>query len=299
MRLISSSKAKSLTTNENYILLINTINPKDLKLGVETLSYPRDYYKEPEQNKKAGLWIFDQFLSYGFNPEFQGIYNNVIAKITIDTNEPYIIVGGHYDSVPKTPGADDNASAVIVMLQAAKALMNSKPKCNILFVAFNVEEHGLLGSKSFVNDYIIKNKLKVKNAHILEMVGYTSKEKQNIPRGLPIKLPDTGDFLGIISNSKSNHKLNSILSLANSYLLPFPVLGLKVYCGLEKVFRHLERSDHASFWDKKLPAMMWTDTSEFRNPHYHKTSDLPSTLDYLFMCQVTKLLTLTVLLESS
>lgn len=46
-------------------------------------------------------------------------------------------------------------------------------------------------------------------------------------------------------------------------------------------------SDHASFWDRGLPALMITDTSFFRNPHYHKATDTPATLDYAFLAQVT------------
>jgi hypothetical protein len=34
---------------------------------------------------------------------------------------------------------------------------------------------------------------------------------------------------------------------------------------------------------------MWTDTSEFRNPHYHRASDTPETLDYAFMANVARL----------
>ena len=73
------------------------------------------------------------------------------------------------------------------------------------------------------------------------------------------------------------------------------ITRLKVFLGVEKFFPHLSRSDHAPFWKSKLPALMWTDTSEFRNPHYHKASDRPDTLDYGFMCKVIELLILTVL----
>lgn len=52
----------------------------------------------------------------------------------------------------------------------------------------------------------------------------------------------------------------------------------------------LHRSDHSPFWLAGLPALMWTDTAEFRNPHYHQPSDTPQTLDYGFMHQVTALL---------
>ncbi|MEA3490506.1 MAG: M28 family peptidase, partial [Campylobacterota bacterium] len=62
-------------------------------------------------------------------------------------------------------------------------------------------------------------------------------------------------------------------------------------------FPHLSRSDHAPFWESRIPAMMWTDTSEFRNPHYHRPSDAPDTLDYEFMRRVVELLGEVVLEE--
>ncbi len=44
-----------------------------------------------------------------------------------------------------------------------------------------------------------------------------------------------------------------------------------------------------------IPALMWTDTSEFRNPHYHLPTDMPETLDYEFLAGVTRLLVHAVL----
>ena len=46
---------------------------------------------------------------------------------------------------------------------------------------------------------------------------------------------------------------------------------------------------------KGIPALMWTDTAEFRNPNYHRPTDTPETLDYLFMAEVAKLLAHVVL----
>jgi hypothetical protein len=51
-----------------------------------------------------------------------------------------------------------------------------------------------------------------------------------------------------------------------------------VHLGLEARVPVLRRSDHASFWRRRIPAVMWTDTSEFRNPHYHRESDTPETV---------------------
>ena len=52
----------------------------------------------------------------------------------------------------------------------------------------------------------------------------------------------------------------------------------------------LARSDHVPFWDAQIPAVMWTDTSEYRNPNYHQESDTPETLNYAFLGQVTQVL---------
>ena len=46
-------------------------------------------------------------------------------------------------------------------------------------------------------------------------------------------------------------------------------------------------SDNSSFWDQGYPALMLTDTSFLRNPHYHMATDTPETLDYERMALVT------------
>ena len=56
----------------------------------------------------------------------------------------------------------------------------------------------------------------------------------------------------------------------------------------------LKRSDHAPFWERHIPAVMWTDTAEFRNPHYHLVSDTPETLDYEFLGNVARLVAASV-----
>ena len=83
--------------------------------------------------------------------------------------------------------------------------------------------------------------------------------------------------------------MDSILAQASTYLPEFKVVGLEVALGAERLFPVLARSDHVPFWECGIPAVMWTDTSEFRNPHYHLASDTPDTLDYDFLAQVTKL----------
>jgi len=134
----------------------------------------------------------EQLQSYGYKTEFQGRFANLL---TLPPSTPCILVGAHYDSVPETPGADDNASACAALLACAKANAKYVPKTPVMFVAFNREEDGLLGSQDFVNHY----KINLVEAHILEMVGYCQHgaQSQKLAPGLPVSLPETGDFLGI------------------------------------------------------------------------------------------------------
>ena len=133
----------------------------------------------------------------------------------------------------------------------------------------------------------------VSRAHIFEMVGYARPEPgtQRVPEQLPIELPNTGDFLGLLGNGASSALLQEAVETARGVLPGFPVVGLEVRLGLEHLPPVLRRSDHVPFWGIDIPAVMWTDTSEFRNPHYHLESDTPDTLDYEFLQRVAQLAT--------
>jgi Zn-dependent M28 family amino/carboxypeptidase len=193
--------------------------------------------------------------------------------------------------VPGTPGADDNASAVAVCLECAR-LIKEHAAAPTMIVFFNREEDGLLGSREFVAQLTGQSAWAVAEAHVFEMVGFCTRapRSQRMPPGVPgLIAPKVGDFLGLLANRHSNGIAESLLRLAASYLPQFPVVALKLYLGVEKYLGHLHRSDHAPFWEAGIPALMWTDTSEFRNPHYHQASDTPETLDFDYMSQVARL----------
>jgi hypothetical protein len=276
--------------------LLESISEPELRRWVERVAVPRHFICEPEENEGVALWLAAQLQSWGYQVQFQGEWRNIIAlpqKIT----EPLVLVGAHYDSVGGCPGADDNASAVVAMLACAKACSSWQPAPRVCFVSFNREEDSLLGSRDFVGWLDTQPQIKIESAHILEMVGYASDlpKTQRIPPGLPVHVPDTGNFLGLLTNRDADHVLDKALACASTYLPDLPVIGLHVTLGLEKFFPVLLRSDHAPFWQKKIPAMMWTDTSEFRNPFYHQPGDKPHTLNYTFLRSVAQAVTASVL----
>ena len=209
----------------------------------------------------------------------------------------YYVVGAHYDTVPSTPGADDNASAVAVLLELAGSLRQVRLKAPVLFAAFTLEEPpahltGHQGSRIFVRN-CQRNRDRVLGAIVLEMVGYTA-PRQHYPF-LPRwpGYPGQGDFIGIIGNWRSLHLGRAVLRgfrknkglPAESLFLPFD----------GRILPETRLSDHASFWDAGLPALMVTDTAFFRNPNYHLPSDTIDTLDFAFMAELVKSLELALL----
>lgn len=257
----------------------------DLRKFVEKLSFPRVF--DTNENSLARDLVFKEFVEiFGENPTVVGATKNVVMG---NPQTASIIVGAHYDSVPGTPGADDNASAVATMFRIAA---NTKHKNNVCFVAFNGEECGLLGAKEFVAQNEMKN---VQQVHILEMVGYRTHEpnSQKNPLSHTTGLPTVGNFIGALCND--SNFMSYVMNCANS--IDIPVVGIvaqidaeETYKIVKKVAPHLFRSDHAPFWKHLYPAIMWTDTSEFRNPHYHKSTDTPETLDYEFMAAFSDLI---------
>ena len=110
-------------------------------------------------------------------------------------------------------------------------------------------------------------------------------------------MPTVGDFLGLVGTHRSRHALDHVLGCAGHSAIPVHGLYLPDV-PLESIGTlapHVFRSDHAPFWEAGVPALMWTDTAEFRNPHYHQPTDTPETLDYEFMAEVARLLVRAVL----
>lgn len=199
-----------------------------------------------------------------------------------------IIIGAHYDTVPSSPGADDNASGIAIMLEVAHLCgQNRLPIHNpIQFIAFGMEEEGCIGSCRHAT------RLKKKGAEIttmisLECVGYTDSQPntQQAPPGLPVQIPDTGNFLGVIGNDLARAYVGLIKNCAASNAPELEVIPLVVPNNGHQL-PSSRLSDHAPFWDRGYPAMMLTDTAFLRNPNYHQPSDLPETLDLDFMTRI-------------
>lgn len=238
----------------------------------------------------AGLSVSEQTYIYKGRP-----VANLIADLPgAPADRVPLLVGAHYDAVISTPGADDNASGVAVMLELARWAVKNRPSAAVRFVAFTLEESPNFGTR-YQGSRVFVRRLgedggKIKGAIVLEMVGVTT-PRQQYPFSLRwAGYPETGNFIAVVGNRSSRGFGEQILRAMHRNQA-LPVESLFVWFN-GWVLPDTRLSDHASFWDKELPAVMVTDTAYFRNRHYHTSGDRAETLDYAFMAELVQSLTL-------
>ncbi len=282
----------------------------------------------PVERSRARSYISSELQKLGWQPQLEEFTEkqldatregiNIFAERPGTSKEAgAILVAAHYDTVFFSPGADDNASGVAVVLELAR-LLGSRPTAKTLQLAFfDLEEAGLLGSKAFV-----KNKAHLENLDgviVMDMVGYACHISgcQKYPSGLPVKTTSNkGDFVAVIGDAEHLPILNAFQkatisqtalnkeaqnargeitspTLPSVFALPVPLKGL--------LTPDVLRSDHAPFWYQGIGAVLVTDTANLRTPHYHKPTDVPATLDREFFTGTAQLVlnAATELLERS
>jgi Zn-dependent M28 family amino/carboxypeptidase len=220
-------------------------------------------------------------------------YRNVVATVG-GSSAPPLIVAAHYDTVQGSPGADDNASGLAVLLDVARTLAAESLSRPVQFIAFCLEEEDLLGSRAYIA-HLRATQREILGAIVLECVGYAGHEEgsQRTPPGIPIAVPSVGDFLAIVGNQGSAHLAAEVERAANQQAPALKTLSL-LMPGRGERLPDTRRSDHAAFWDADYPAVMLTDTADYRNPHYHRPTDTFDTLNVDFMTQVAAAVTAAV-----
>jgi len=389
-------------------VLDNAINLVDLEnlyqhiLALEGEKHSIDSYDALIQGAR---YIKEVCMNYGLDvleypisvPGFKKDFYNIAAFLDISLkSEPAILITSHFDTVAGTPGADDNASAIAIMLEVARIFKTLDYKRNLIFISFNLEEwapyfqqnvraigraNGVYDTKFRFTSYRVKkayeiymqllrsniytkqhldddhferffNKvsplklstselqffaelnnfyikqgeydplgtsfvlgsntfaqmastsMNVKAVINLETIGYTSKNphSQTLPSGMTLEIFEgykineqemIGDFASIFADENSGFLAKTFLKNAQYELIDLPCASLTVplnYSSIKQNFPDLLRSDHAPFWKHDIPALLISDSANFRNPYYHTGGDTIATLDFPFMkkvCQTT------------
>lgn len=220
-------------------------------------------------NKKVAAYIKNQFEQIGLSTYYQYIdkkqtQQNVIA--VLEGNDPVlknevIIIGAHYDHLgiknnKVYNGADDNASGSATIIEMARQLEPQKAllKRTIIFIAFDAEEVGLVGSGYYIKDFIENNKTQnIVLMMSLDMVGYLKQSN---------KLRISG-----VKTIKDYDQYFKQIQFDENFHLVLKDFDNSIFTG----------SDHGPFLNKKIPAFHVT--TGLKSP-YHKPEDDADLIDY-------------------
>ncbi len=195
-----------------------------------------------EEFSKLGLKVEEQCFSSG---SYKGC--NILGILPGKTNQ-VLVVSAHADS-EKNAGADDDGSGISSLLAIAKSMKSSAWNMTIHFVGFDLEERGLLGSKAYVKEQI-KLKTPLKANINLEMLGYDS-DNDGAFHVIDCRRKESQNLVNLVKQSASERKS----------------LKVSPYC--------TNRSDHASFWNAGIPAVVISQNffGGDGNPCYHASCD--------------------------
>ncbi|MFQ5914921.1 MAG: M28 family peptidase [Nitrospinota bacterium] len=254
-----------------------------------------------ERLREFGLPVQREPFRYRGRPYF-----NVVAPCKgQEDSRPAFLIGAHYDAMMGSPGADDNASGVAALLGVAKVFSRINPGRTVEFIGFTLEEpQGQFdgrfrhGSRRFARQ-ARRNGKRYEGIFILESVGYTDTRfgSQRVPLRVAVPVPDAGTFLCVAGSRRSRALMRRFGEAARAHV---PGLSTISYAAPLRgwLIPMIRWSDHAPFWDRGFSALMLTDTAPLRNPHYHQPTDLPETLDYTFLTNVTRALVAALLTPS-
>lgn len=178
------------------------------------------------------------------------IHQNLILNLPPDNSrqQPPILIAAHYDAVPGTPGADDNATGVAVLLELARTFAAAPARYPLRLVAFDVEEYGLIGSTNYAA-LLQQQRQPLRLMISLEMLGYcdSTPGSQRYPSGLERFYPNKGNFIALIGNLPTIPDLMHLSRIIRRdgtpcEWLPVPLKG--------KIVPFTRWSDHSPFWDR-------------------------------------------------
>jgi photosystem II stability/assembly factor-like uncharacterized protein len=194
---------------------------------------------------------------------------NVVATIPGTTNpEEIYIICGHYDSISQmpeisAPGADDNGTGTVGVIEAATVLKDYSFESTLRFVCFSREEQGLVGSGAYAREAHERGD-SIVGALNFDMIGYVDEVPED---------------LDLLYNGISEWLADAYVGAAALYVPDLDII---------KKYATYVGSDNSSFWDYGYPAFCGIEDSQIQNPYYHRTTDRISTLNFDFYTDVVR-----------
>ena len=238
--------------------------------------------------QRAADYIFGTLEANGYAPRRQTYEISRLPVSNIDAalagtrwSAEILVIGAHYDTVNGCPGANDNATGVAAMLELARRFARHPRPRTIRFAAFVNEEPPFFKTEQ-MGSLVYARAAKERREQVigmlsLETIGYYSEApgSQQYPAPIAMLYPDTGNFIGFVSNVQSARLLIKARR-AFKRKTSFPLQS----AALPDVIPGVGWSDQWAFWQAGYRAMMVTDTAPFRYPWYHTADDTPDKIDY-------------------
>ncbi len=262
---------------------------EELKQDVEELSTdigPRNAGESLAAVLAAERWIVDRLVASGLQPRRDEIDVNgsTVANVEIIFPgavhpEEIIVIGAHYDTVFGSPGANDNASGVALLLATARRL-RAAPTGRTVRIVFFVNEEFPFSFGMQMGSKVYAERARARGDDIVTMIAvdsigyYTSApgSQASVPFHFGL-FPSTGNFVAFISNGENRRLLDRVVAIFQEQSR-FPSVGAATD------WKAASRSDHAPFWWQGYPALLMSDTSEGRDPNYHQPTDTADNLNY-------------------
>jgi hypothetical protein len=211
--------------------------------------------------------IVSTLRGFGLDPRLEPVryagrtyYNVVAVQEGLVTPDQQYIISGHYDSVGN-PGADDDGSGCAAVMEIARVLTRYPFESTIIYIAFDVEEAGMIGSRAYVADHPDDD---VRGMISMDMIGHG--------RGT-----GRADIYGHVESNPIKTALRDALITYNDGMTP-------------RVFLELDRSDHAPFeWAGKQACLLIEAFGPDANPCYHQACDSVDNPDYIHYDYLTQL----------
>lgn len=250
---------------------------------------------QPQALDDASTYLNSQLRRAGYDVHEHNVESKIGTLHTLECTQlgmrgadEYIVVGAHYDSEQRSPGADSNASGCAVLVELARLVKESSNERSIRFVLFPT------GSSSFAGDEksgaaVFAREMRTRHEKVFVMLsldglGYfrDTPNSQSVPFPFGFSYPDTGNFVAFIGDLDTREITRKSVELFRTGV-KFPCQGVAVP-GFTPNF---ECSDHAGFRHQGFPAILVTDTGTLRYPQSGTSFDTNDRLDYDKMARVT------------
>ncbi len=244
----------SLSSFRNFIIELTEngsreyVNPADLE----------------SNNIVARDWIADKLVEVSngrIEVEILGDYNSVLGRLQgyLPVDGPAFLVGGHFDSVPDAPGANDDATGIATALELARVLSGYEWPIDIYFGAWNAEEIGLRGSREVAG---------ILSDRGVDILLYYNIDMLLVPH--PYALSDSKLWMGYQTGTYQDGLYWADLTRAMSKNYGFHMIKPIELNDLAGGYS----SDHASFIAEGYPSLLATETGFTIDTAYHSPSDV-------------------------